>query len=138
MAVPYSVFKQTFDVSRKGELRYNARAQSSGELTFKTLTRRISDRCTVTPGDVMAVLEGCITVIQDALEDGMIVRLGDFGSFQISISSSGTLTENAFTASNITGAKILFRPGEDLNETLANLTYTKVRANRSRATKGKG
>jgi predicted histone-like DNA-binding protein len=137
MAVSYSVFKQKYDVSRKGELRYNARAQSSGVLTFKKLTRRISDRCTATPGDVMAVLEGCIRVIQDALDDGMIVRLGDFGSFQVSISSGGTLTENAFTASDITGARIIFRPGEDLNETLENLTYTKVSANRCRATEGK-
>lgn len=137
MAVPYSVFKQKFDVSRKGELRYNARAQSAGELTFDTLTRRISDRCTATRGDVLAVLEGCIHVIQDALEDGMIVRLGDFGSFQVSISSAGTLTEKAFADSNITGARIIFRPGEDLNETLANLTYTKVHANRSRAAERK-
>jgi predicted histone-like DNA-binding protein len=132
MAVKYSVFKQKFDVTRKGELKYNARAQVSGELKFKTLCERISDRGTVTKGDVMAVLEGCITVMKTALEDGMIVRFGDFGSFQINVSSQGTTFKEAFTNGNITGAKIIFRPGDDLTANFNNLTFEKVNAKRTR------
>lgn len=133
MAVNYSVFQQKFDVSRKGEYKYYARAQSSGELDFKELSKRISDRCTATKGDVMVVLEGCIQVMQDALADGKIVRLGDFGSFQVSISSEGARTENELTNTNITGARIQFRPGEDLTQMLSNLTYQKVRVNKRRS-----
>lgn len=69
MAINYSVFQQKFDVTRKGELRYNARAQSSGELKFNKLCKRISDKCTVTKADVKAVLEGCILEMQESLAD---------------------------------------------------------------------
>jgi predicted histone-like DNA-binding protein len=126
MSVKYSVFQQKHDISGNGVLKFYARTQSSGEMDFKTLCETISDRCTATKGDVMSALEGCIFVIKQALKDGKIVRLGDFGSFQVSLSSTGALTEKEFTTSNIAGAKILFRPGEDLTEVFGKLSYQKV------------
>jgi predicted histone-like DNA-binding protein len=137
MSVSYSVYKQKRDFSQKGELKYYAKAQSSGEMTFRTLTRRISDRCSLTPGDVMATLDACLHILGEALEDGKIVRLGYFGSFQISVFSEGTLKEEDFKNSNITGAKIVYRPGTDLKQLLPNLTYKKVDVKRSRANKRK-
>lgn len=59
------------------------------------------------------------------LADGRIVRLGDFGSFQISLSSEGADAANKVNASLIKGSKILFRPGLDLRDTLATLKYEK-------------
>ena len=133
MAVNYSVFQQKFDVTRKGELKYYARAQSSGELKFNKLCKRISDKCTATKADVKVVLEGLIMEIQDSLADSNIVRLGDLGSFQISLSSEGVMNENEITPSSITGAKIIFRPGEELKYMLDHLEYKKVRTKRSRS-----
>jgi|WetSurMetagenome_2_1015567.scaffolds.fasta_scaffold258889_1 predicted histone-like DNA-binding protein len=131
MAVNYCVFQQKYDMSGKGSNKFYARAQSSGEISFKKLCAKISDRCTATKADVMAALEGCIYVIKDALDDGKIVRLGDFGSFQLGLSSEGADTEKDFSSTNITGAKILFRPGEDLKELFNALEYEKVSANSS-------
>jgi predicted histone-like DNA-binding protein len=113
-------------MSGNGSNKFYARAQTAGQLTFKKLCERISDRCTATKGDVMASLEGCIAVIKQAIEDGFIVRLGDFGSFQLSLSSEGAATEKEFVSSNITSPRILFRPGIDLKEMLGNLDYEKV------------
>jgi len=129
MAVNYCVFQQKYDMSGNGSNKFYARAQASGQMSFKKLCTKISDRCTATKADVMAALEGCIYVMKEALEDGKIVRLGDFGSFQLSLSSEGTLIEKDFVSSNITGAKILFRPGEDLKELFNALEYQKVAAN---------
>jgi predicted histone-like DNA-binding protein len=61
------------------------------------------------------------------LADGKIVRFGDFGAFQASISSGGAETEEKFKPSLIKGAKVLFRPGIDLREMLNNLKYTKIK-----------
>lgn len=126
MAVSYCVFQQKYDMSGKGSNKFYARTQSTGEISFKRLCAKISDRCTATKADVMAALEGCIYVIKESLEDGKIVRLGDFGSFQLSLSSEGSATEKEFTSANINGAKILFRPGEDLREMFNALEYQKI------------
>lgn len=133
MAVPYSVFQQKFDVSGKGELKYFARAQASYELNFNTLCERISDRGSVTKGDVMAALEGCVAVMKTVMNDGGILRLGDFGSFQVSLSSKGAISLEAFNNGNITGAKILFRPGDDLLKIFKSMTFHQVKAKRTRA-----
>lgn len=133
MSVKYSVSKQKHDMTGNGVLKFFAKAQSSGIMDFKTICETISDRGTVTKGDVMASLDGCIFAMKSALRDGRIVRLGDFGSFQVGVSSEGTLTEKDFSASKIKKAHILFRPGSDLTSMLANLNYQKVTSNESGA-----
>lgn len=73
----------------------------------------------------MAVLNDLTKVLSRHLSDGKIVRFGDFGSFQISVSSEGAETASKFNANMIKGAKILFRPGIDLRDMLATVKYEK-------------
>lgn len=73
--------------------------------------------------DVMAVLNDLTKVLRRHLENGEIVRFGDFGSFQIALTSEGAETESKFNASMIKGAKVNFRPGIDLREMLATLKF---------------
>nr|WP_231552354.1 hypothetical protein [Capnocytophaga canimorsus] len=61
------------------------------------------------------------------LSNGEIVKFGDFGSFQITITSEGVDDEKKFTAANIKGNKIQFRPGTDLKEMLATVKYEKYK-----------
>ena len=75
--------------------------------------------------DVLAVLNDLTKVLVRHLSEGEIVRLGDFGSFQITISSEGAETEAKFNASMIKSNRIIFRPGEDLKEMLRNVKYEK-------------
>ncbi|GHU63366.1 hypothetical protein FACS1894123_05990 [Bacteroidia bacterium] len=56
----------------------------------------------------MAVLEALTQVLTDQLSDGKIVRLGDFGSFQIGLNSMGAETKEKYTASLIKTKKVLF------------------------------
>ena len=134
MSVNYSVFQQSHDFSGNGSKLFYARSQAKGLLSFKKLCKRISERCTATKADVMAVLEGCIYEIKDALEEGNIVKLGEFGSFQLSVSSKGAETEKDFSNNNITGARILFRPGTEITEMYHGLEYKKVNSNSTSAT----
>ena len=126
MSIKFNVKKQKYDLAGNGVLKYYAKAQSSGVVNFNSICETISDRSTVTKGDVMAVLEGCIFAMKTALNNGNIVRLGDFGSFQVGIKSDGTLTEKEFSASKIKSAHINFRPGASLTGMLDNLSYQKV------------
>jgi nucleoid DNA-binding protein len=72
---------------------------------------------------VLVALEDVIT---DALKSGEIVRLGDLGTLQIGISSKGAATEDDYSESLITKARINFRPGSALAGMLSNLTFAKV------------
>jgi len=127
MSIMYSVLQQKYDITGKNSLKYFAKTKSSGVTDFKSLCKEISDRSSINKGDIMSVLDGCIRSMSRALSDGKIVRLGEFGSFQIGLSSEGTLSEKAFNSSKITKAKILFRPGEDLTQMLTGLAYQKIK-----------
>jgi len=128
MSVKYSVNQQKHDLTGNGILKNVAKAQSSGVVDFNSICETISDRGTVTRGDVQAALDGCIFAMKTALKDGRIVRLGDFGSFRVGVKSEGTLTEKEFISSKIKGGHILFRPGTALTNMLANLTFQKATA----------
>jgi nucleoid DNA-binding protein len=65
-------------------------------------------------------------VLRRHLENNEIVRFGDFGSFQVSVSSEGAETEEKFHPSLIKSSKILFRPGVDLKEMQNNLKFEKA------------
>ena len=108
--------------------KWYAQAKSSGELTFRKLSKEISEgSTTVSDTDVLAVLNDLTKILRRHLEAGEIVRFGDFGSFQITVKSKGAETEEKFNASLVHSPKITFRPGADLREALNNLKYTKAK-----------
>lgn len=126
MAVNYSVSARKNPSNPEAPKKYYAQAQSAGDATFKSMCATISDRCTVTASDSKAVLDAFVTVMTSELQAGRIVRLGDFGSFQLSLSSYGAVSEKDYSQSLIKGAKIVFRPGEDLKTAVKTLKYEKV------------
>ena len=126
MAVPYAVIEKGMPNNPAAPKKFYAQAKSSGELTFKKLVKEICDGgSTVSDTDVMAVLNEMIKIMRRHLDEGKIVRFGDFGTFQTSFKSKGAETEAKFNASLIHSPKIMFRPGADLKAMLNNLKYTK-------------
>lgn len=109
-----------------GNKLFYAQAQARGVMDIREISDRIQRECTVTRSDIMAVLVALSGVVCDGLKSGEIVRLGDLGSLQISLSSEGVKDEKDFTSANITKARIRFRVGQDLTEALSGLEYTKV------------
>ena len=127
MAVKYSLSEKGNPQKPEQPKKWYANAKSAGELTFKKLSREISEgSTTVSDTDVLAVLNDLIKVLRRHLENGEIVRLGDFGSFQISIGSEGAETEAKFHQSLIKTKKVTFRPGADLKEMLNSLKFEKA------------
>ena len=74
----------------------------------------------------MAVLIALEDVAAEALSNGEIVRLGELGSLQVSISSEGVEAKDDYNDTYIKKGKILFRSGETLANMLATLKYQKV------------
>lgn len=126
MPVKYKLSEKGNPGKPEAAKKFYANAKSTGEVTFRSLSKEIAGASTtVSDTDVMAVLNDLTKALSRHLAEGRIVRFGDFGSFQISISSEGAETEARFTASMIKGGKILFRPGIDLRDMLATVKYEK-------------
>lgn len=128
MSVKYTLTEKGNPSNPEAPKKFYANAKSTGEVTFRNLSKEISQgSTTVSDTDVLAVLNDLTKVLARHLSEGRIVRLGDFGSFQISISSEGAETEAKFNTSLIKNAKITFRPGLDLKEALATLKFEKAK-----------
>ena len=128
MAVKYNVIERKNLLKPTEAPKFYASAKADGEVSFKALAKEIAGAgSTVSDTDVLAVLNDLTKVLVKYLAEGKIVRFGDFGSFQVSVSSNGAETAEKFTASNITGNKIQFRPGVDLKAMLATVKYEKMK-----------
>jgi predicted histone-like DNA-binding protein len=100
--------------------KFYAQAKSNGELTLRKLGKEIAEASTtVSDTDVLAVLNDLTKILKRHLENGEIVRFGDFGTFQVSLTGDGAETEEKFHLSLIKNTGVTFRPGIDLKEILA-------------------
>ncbi|MDY3528957.1 HU family DNA-binding protein [Riemerella anatipestifer] len=95
-------------------------------MSFKNLSKELSEMSTtVSDTDALAVLNDLTKLLSRHLSEGRIVRLGEFGSFQVSLSSNGEEEEAKVTAASVKNAKIQFRPGEDLKAMLKTAKFEK-------------
>lgn len=125
-AVTYSVAERIDP--REPELagKYYATAQARGVMGIREMAERIQQACTVTRADTMAVLTALEDVVSEGLQAGEIVRLGDLGSLQISLSGKGAASAEEYNSSLITKIRILFRPGATLRDAISNLSFQRV------------
>jgi predicted histone-like DNA-binding protein len=126
MSVKYNVSEKGNPLNPAQPKKWYANAKSAGDTTLRALSKEIAARSTVSAADTQAVLVALTEVLVQNLAEGRIVRLGDFGAFQVSISSEGAETEAKFNASLIKGSKVAFRPGVDIKEMQKNLKYEKL------------
>jgi predicted histone-like DNA-binding protein len=125
MAVKFNVIQRANPLKPTDPKKNYAVIKSDGEITLKQLSKRISGMSTVNSGDILAVLDLLVQVMQEELAQGRIVRLGDFGSFALTLSAEGKATPEEVNANSVKSAKLQFRPGKDLKNTLTTLEFEK-------------
>ncbi|MDR2816765.1 MAG: HU family DNA-binding protein [Proteiniphilum sp.] len=128
MAVTYVLVERGNPGNPEAPKKFYAQSKSSGELTLRKLSKEIAEgSTTVSDTDVLAVLNDLTKILRRHLGNGEIVRFGDFGSFQIALTSNGVETAEKFHPSLIKNQKVTFRPGIDLKEMLSTLKYEKAK-----------
>jgi len=108
------------------ERKYYVSAKNAGEITLEEMSENISDRCTLTDTDVLAALSALQREMTKNLMDGRIVRFGTFGSFQLSLNSSGVENVDDASQHQVKGVRVRFRPGTRIQDNLRNLKYTLI------------
>lgn len=126
MPVKYNVVEKKNPQKPNEPTKFYANAKADGEISLKEISKEISaGSTTVSDTDVLAVLNEFTKLMSKHLSNGKIVKFGDFGNFQITLSSEGAESAEKFNSSLIKSNKITFRPGVDLREMLATVKYEK-------------
>lgn len=110
-----------------GDQKYYATPVYTGETNLRKLGSELSARSTVTKADAIAVLTGLVDLIAEKLKNGDIVRLGDLGSFRISINSNGEESAEQVSSKSIKRSRVNFRPAKELQYALSDLSFEKVK-----------
>jgi len=106
--------------------KYYSMVKSTGEIDLRELSNQIADVSTVTPIDVLAVLESLLQMVPQHIADGKIVRLGDFGDFRLTLKSEGSESADAVSVHKIKSSHLRFRPGKVFKQTLNNIQCKKA------------
>jgi len=114
-------------VTGGGTSKYYASPHYSGEINLFNISKKLSSRSTVTRSDAVAVLSGFVDLIAEELKEGKIVKLGNLGSFRISLSSKGEEKIEDVSSASIKGSKVLFRPAPIFKDNLGGITFEKAK-----------
>ena len=126
MPVLYSVVARKNPSNAEAPAKYYAQAKSSGSVSMRQIAKQIAEISTVSTVDTMAVLEAFLQVIPNHIANGNIIRLGEFGSFSLTLKSEGSDTAESVTAANVKGTTLHFRPGKEFQAVLNNITFKKA------------
>ena len=126
MPLNYSIAMLPNPMEKGAPPKAYAKAQINGELSLKELAREVSNKCTVHPADIHAVLIASVESLIAALKNGKQVDFGELGKFRLQISSKGAESAEKFTTGHIKGVKIQFVPGEDLQGIFQDLKFRQV------------
>ena len=123
--VSYIVVPRKNPMHQEQEPKFYMRAHATEYIGVTEISKRIEKECTVTRADVMAVLTALEDVIADAISQGQVIKLGELGTFKLSISSKGAEDEKNVNGSLVTGQRILFRPGSVILKALKSLSFSR-------------
>jgi predicted histone-like DNA-binding protein len=126
MPIEYNLVERANPSKPDAPKKFYATAKSTGDTTVRGLAKRISDMSTVSPVDVMAVLEAMFQVIPGELAEGRIVRCGDFGSFFTTLKSDGADSEKEFTVTLIGNVTVKFRPGKLFAQAIQQAAFKRI------------
>lgn len=74
------------------------------------IAKNITERCTVTEPDILAVINALTTEISANIAEGNKVVLDNFGSFKLGIRTSPAVNAKKFTSANIKAMYIIYSP----------------------------
>lgn len=86
------VIRSKKNPQKKDVVKYYPQMAPTTPLSLEQIIRRVEKRSTVSSADVKAVLDALQYEVIEALASGSTVRLGDLGSFRLTMKSEGAAT----------------------------------------------
>lgn len=109
-------------------------AQYVDVMTIEKFARHIATHgCVYSRADISAILYMAVDCMREQLLEGKKIRLGDLGDFSVNLSSKGAETADKFTAQNITGVNVVWDPGMEFKNLLADAEFNLVASRNAQA-----
>ena len=109
-------------------------AQYADVMTIEKFARHIATHgCVYSRADISAILYMAVDCMREQLLEGKKIRLGDLGDFSVNLSSKGAETADKFTAQNITGVNVVWDPGMEFKNLLADAELNLVASRNAQA-----
>lgn len=86
----------------------------------------LADETTLNPSEAMMAIRQLRKILLRRLLGGESVKLGNWGSFSVTLSSTGADTKEAVTARNIKSVNLNFQPDEAFKTDLQKATFAWV------------
>lgn len=126
MGIQFSVMERRNPADPTAPKKFYGVARSTGEIDLRSLSKQISAMSTVSVIDTTAVLESLLQVVPEHLLAGKIVRLGEFGSYRLTLSTGGAETQQDFNKALIKKVRLKFRPGSIIRTLLKTADYDRA------------
>lgn len=107
----------------EGPKKWYANAVNVGKMDMKDFAREIAGRSSLTWGDIENVLNNFVEELPTFLKLGISLKLGEFGTLRLSISSEGVDNPKDFDTSMIKKVRVIFTPGPLLLDALGTITF---------------
>jgi predicted histone-like DNA-binding protein len=124
--INYSLIQRVNPQDLEAPRKFYAVKQSQGEVSVRQLARQISRETMLGLVETTAVIEALLQAVPETLAQGKVVRLGEFGSFRLTLSSEGVENPETFTTSLIGFPNLRFRGGSEFQERLKSVRYSRV------------
>lgn len=126
MSYSYKVNKRKFRTKDGVEhVKYYACAKRDKLVSSKELAQEISQRCSLTAGDIYGSLSALSDVIKNHLLLGNSIKLDGIGTISLSITSEPSDEEDKVNARTIKVGKICFKADRELNEDVRAVSFVK-------------
>lgn len=93
------------------------------QMDESAVAAEVADETTLNPAEALMAIRQLRKVVLRALMDGKSVKLGDWGSFQVRLSTEGAATKETLTAANVKQVRINFQPGNEMKAALQKATF---------------
>ena len=115
--------------------KYYPAVVSKGETTLKELTQQIAQMSSLSRTDCVAVLTALLELLPQELLRGRIVRLGDLGSFRLTVKGEGLDQPSDFTSNAINKTQLRFNPGLEVKAQLQEAEFRLVTSSEETSTR---
>ena len=112
MALNYRITKRKNNIINPEETQYIMQAVSKGVIDLDKVCYDISHQCTLTESDVVGVIKALGNKLQDALEQGYTVDLGDIGRFKLGINGTAKPNPKLLSKKSIQKFTLNYQPSK--------------------------
>ena len=127
MAVQYRVVPKKPPGGDDSKIKYYPALTNRRPVDLRYISKRISAQSSLNSVDIFRIAEAFFNVIPEILQEGHNVKLGDLGTFSLSLKAGGMADPKKVTRDNINEVRMNFVPGKLIKERLRETEFDKIK-----------